>query len=689
MMIIRLLKYLASRRSRASACALVTLTAVLGTVPATRAADTEILSFTPEACCGPGNYVLRARVPSNSVVQLHGRANLATNADWIDFGAPVFVLNREEVEFYVPYVPEPNSFFRLSAASAQISLTDDGSQFHLQTTNPVPLGLILQAAGGTAGTEVFLVGTNCDPFALVDPIDTTAIDLEGLFRQLGCTVRVAPPPGDTTNSTSRFALDSSLQNDPLPETPGVGLLEDGHPGDSGFPDAGVGDLDPEPLPTHDKGLVQEIPPGPDTGGPEDDPTLVEPGRHLRVKVTLQHDGGVTLTRAFENTGDARLAWPTMPLEDDTVVCVVRSPLHTNDPAGIYFINALADPFEIRSYDPPPEGRTHFGHQESIALRLPIPLLPEDTDLSGLLVEFHRVLANPDGEMLDATAFDRHPELFQSLGQITGDELALLLRSGGGRRVAQAPSNATLHTLYRGGSMASKYNLVFVADGFDDSAFDQQRFSNWVQTVALENVFGRDIGPEIMNAMNIFRIDTDSVDSGITLSDPNNVVTNAKNTALDFRYNGTWGKCWIDVGPNGQQRLDDIIDELLPQADGIAVVLNRLANGGCASGILVRLPLGTTFADNWGTLAHEFGHSFGKQGDEYSCGFGESLTNSACITYTDPEPSAGNLTTNRYRKFLKWGEWVPPWRPLPTPKDKVADMIQDVGAFQGATKSASK
>ena len=664
------------------------LIVLLGTIVGARGADEpRINSFSVERGGVATQAVinLRATVPSNALVTVEARMAFGSNT-WHEFVPGLFSAGAA-LDWAAPYFGGAQSFFRLKVEQFRVPLVDTGREFTLQTTNPVPLGLLLQAAGRAAGVDVFPVDESCDLFAPVGPVNASASTLEQLFRQIGCLVWTTPPAAE---QPARYVPDPNLQNDPLPETPGTGVIEDGFPGISGRPEAGDGGADPQPLPTARNPLDLSATNAPDGFFPEEDLTRVPEGRYLRLTASLNRAGGAAIIRVRELPGRARRLAPPLPIGDEDVVCVVSSPCATNEPGGIYFIASFSEPFEDRSYDPPGDETSHIGHRTIATLRLPIPILDCDSNLTSTIVRFYKPSSNIEGETLDATVFQRNAPRFELLGELTGTRLLAALRTAAKQAAPKASAGAaTITKLYEAGPRAEKYNFVFVGDGFDNTASDQKKFNDWVQMIALDRTFRRDIGPEILNAINIYRINTISAASGISLVNSNGTVTNAVSTALDYRYSGQWNRCWIEPGPNGVANLQAVIDDLLPETDAVMTVINQSGNGGCASTEGMRSALGNPFAGNWATLAHEFGHFFGLLGDEYHCLIAESLTNAACQVYIGAEPGKIDLTTNTVRSQIKWKDWIPSTRPIPTSTNHIADITQDVGLFVGGTIAPSK
>jgi hypothetical protein len=313
------------------------------------------------------------------------------------------------------------------------------------------------------------------------------------------------------------------------------------------------------------------------------------------------------------------------------------------------------------------------------VRLTLPILGEDVikGLEGVEVSILKVGGHPLGAgLLLPAVIARNPNLFPVVHRATGSEIVQLLRETGGRRVQPRAASraATITTLHRSGSNAAKFNVAIMGDGFRDTAGDQDAYNNYVRDTIMDTLQTRDIHPAVLNGMNIFRINTYSVESGITLVNSAGTVTTTRSTALEYRFSGNWNRCWMEPGPNSQALIDAVLDDVCPQADFVVLVLNTTSFGGCAGGNRFTVTRGA----GWNVVAHEFGHRPGTLGDEYTCGSG------ACGCYSGSEPGAPNLTAVTARASLKWNTWVPSWRPLPTTAAHIADNSQDVGLFAGAT-----
>jgi hypothetical protein len=229
-------------------------------------------------------------------------------------------------------------------------------------------------------------------------------------------------------------------------------------------------------------------------------------------------------------------------------------------------------------------------------------------------------------------------------------------------------------LLNSGSAGAKKDIVIIGDGFRST--DQAAFNAWVQTTVMNDMFTKDLFRDSMNAFNIWRLNVNSTDSGVTQVDGSGNVTVARNTALDYRFSGSWSRCWMEAGPTTQIRLDALLNAYVPGADYVFIVLNEASSGGCRNGSRLAVTTGV----GWTVCGHEMGHMVGNLGDEYTGG---------SSTYTGAEPSNANLTTQTSRASIKWRNYIPPTRPVPTVLANVTDHDSDVGLFEGGTRGTSK
>ena len=230
---------------------------------------------------------------------------------------------------------------------------------------------------------------------------------------------------------------------------------------------------------------------------------------------------------------------------------------------------------------------------------------------------------------------------------------------------------TVTELLHNGPNAEKYNLVIIGDGFTAGA-DQTAFNSFVQNTVIRDLFSetRDGAyREVMGAFNIFRINANSTQSGMTTVDANGTVVTTVNTFLGYRFSGMWNRCWMEPGPSSDATLNATLNRLVPGWTHVFIILNTPSFGGCNRGDRLAITMG----GSWTVAAHEMGHMIGGLGDEYT----------GAADYTAGDPSAVNLANTSDRSKLKWKIFVNPTTPLPTPV-ATGDPVEDAGTYAGAT-----
>jgi hypothetical protein len=459
------------------------------------------------------------------------------------------------------------------------------------------------------------------------------------------------------------------------------------------PDAPIKGRGPEPERTVVKVPAGRAEPGEPTGdtlktlpdretlppleGPKVPREVVYPGRHGRVGLQLAGASGVTVTSFVVDTGELVR---TDGVAGSLITAVVVDGTLTE-------VASQADPFDRHAYL---EDGTHTelaNDRADVRLALSDAILAPEALARSEVVLYELAESLPDGvtlpERLTVESFERFQPYLDEVGRVSGADIAgapgaptaVELPAGAGVDATAAaeaadPLGLTHHIptveLLRSGSNGAKKNLVIVGDGFQ--AGDQAAFNTFVQTFVMDGVFGDDALRETMNAFNIYRVNVDSTDQGVTQVDSNGNVTTARTTALDFRFSGVWDRCWMEWGPSTSSRLDALLDHAVPQRDYVFVVLNEPGFGGCAYGSV----LAVTTSVTWPVGSHEMGHMVGALCDEYQ----------RPGAYGGGEPGCVNMTTNTDRATIKWREFIDPATPLPTTCAQVTDMSQDVGAFEG-------
>jgi hypothetical protein len=247
---------------------------------------------------------------------------------------------------------------------------------------------------------------------------------------------------------------------------------------------------------------------------------------------------------------------------------------------------------------------------------------------------------------------------------------------------------SMTVLRRAGPPGTKRNIAVLGDGF--TAADQATYNQWVDTTLIKGVFGHDYYSEDASAFNIYRVNLESVDSGVSVrtydekgtvdpSDDTVASETIRNTALGIIFSGSWSHCWLEYGPNTETLLQAALNAWVPDANEILVVLNNPNYGGCGGGGRAHVPMGV----DWTVIAHEFGHGIGGFADEYS----------VTGNYTGGEQGWINLTTITDRATTRWRQFIDPTTPLPTGVGAGANYNQgprpatwssnfDAGLFEG-------
>ncbi|RNB49924.1 hypothetical protein EDM22_09130 [Agromyces tardus] len=208
-------------------------------------------------------------------------------------------------------------------------------------------------------------------------------------------------------------------------------------------------------------------------------------------------------------------------------------------------------------------------------------------------------------------------------------------------------------------------LAILGDGFD--AAGQAAFNKFVQDKVIDAVFGSGYYNEDSAAWNIIRVNLESKDPAASTRTWNLMGTptkksddtkteSLKDTALGIISNGEWWYDWFEDSAKTQKAIQDAVKKWAPGADFTLIVVNSTLPGGLRSGTVLKV----TMAENWDTIAHEFGHGFGDLADEY----GKSAKG-AYDGKKEGEPKKVNVTITKTLNGLKWAQFVDPATPVPT------------------------
>ena len=245
------------------------------------------------------------------------------------------------------------------------------------------------------------------------------------------------------------------------------------------------------------------------------------------------------------------------------------------------------------------------------------------------------------------------------------------------------AEVTMAKLIDNGPLGAKVTMVVVGDGF--TAWDQDAYNRHVDTLLTNGLFTHDFYAANRSAFNLVRLNVLSNHSGVstkTYHSDGSVTSTVEDTYFGAIFNGDWAHCWVEDGPNTAQRLNDLLNQWVPDRRLVFLLLNNPGFGGCGGGGRLTLPLGVS----WSTVAHECGHALGNLADEYH------QQNNA---YSGGEPGQVNVTANTNRATLKWGWAVAASTPIPTgaddytpPKPAGWDDNQGVGVFEGGSANSA-
>jgi hypothetical protein len=224
---------------------------------------------------------------------------------------------------------------------------------------------------------------------------------------------------------------------------------------------------------------------------------------------------------------------------------------------------------------------------------------------------------------------------------------------------------TLEVLLTNGPTASRINIVLLSEGYTQDELPKFRTN---ATAILNRLLQTPPFADYQSYFNAFGIFVASQESG---SDhPSSAIY--RDTYFNSTYD-SYGLTYLitippnDVDPiydNGKGKVYELLAELTPEYDVVAMVVNDTDYGGSGGEPLIA-SIDTFSAE---IAVHELGHSYAGLGDEYSApypGF--------------PEVEEPNTTTNRTQ--IKWASWIVDTTPVPTPATDLYANV--VGLFEGA------
>jgi hypothetical protein len=233
-----------------------------------------------------------------------------------------------------------------------------------------------------------------------------------------------------------------------------------------------------------------------------------------------------------------------------------------------------------------------------------------------------------------------------------------------------PTGLTYTGILVNGSSTSKFDIVFIGDGFQKN--EQTAFNNKVNeaVTALQNRPGYS---ERMCGFNIWRVNVLSTDSGIDHPSANPIYGIWKDTALDCRYgnpaDGEAERCIVTDSP--EKCFEAAANA--PARDAVFVLVNDTQWGGCAGDIVCS----SIAAGFDGLITHELAHDLGKLADEYDCYVCDGTDDNR--TYSGSDPWEVNITTNTDRATTKWHDLIQPTTAIPTSSDNPPGVM---GLWEG-------
>jgi IgA Peptidase M64 len=238
------------------------------------------------------------------------------------------------------------------------------------------------------------------------------------------------------------------------------------------------------------------------------------------------------------------------------------------------------------------------------------------------------------------------------------------------------------TVVNHGLPSQRWNLLVMGDGYRQAEIIKYSYDveNFINKLKDTKPFDR-----LWNAINVYRIDIASTDSGA--DDP--VACGGTGVTPATYFDATFCSGGIQRALTVNNTTAIILaNNRLPEWDMILVLVNSPIYGGTGGGVAVS----STHSSASEIVIHEIGHTAFGLADEYEsyagCGSGELGHD----VYVGPEPFEPNVTINTDRNTNKWRHLILPTTPMPTTSN--ADCTQcdsqlspvpegTVGTFEGA------
>ena len=254
--------------------------------------------------------------------------------------------------------------------------------------------------------------------------------------------------------------------------------------------------------------------------------------------------------------------------------------------------------------------------------------------------------------------DYHQKVMTTMSH-TVDPNDILIRHIGERNVTP------YITLQQAADTNRCIHIAYVAEGYKDE--EMATFLSDAK-IAMNALFEHEPFKSLRNRFNIIAVKSPSMESGV--SEPGKGIW--KNTAFGAHFDTFYSERY-----NTTLHLKNLNDKLAGTPyEHIVILVNSATYGG--GGIYNSYTLADTHHPKFKpVVVHEFGHSFGGLGDEYS--YGEESTS---MYPSDTEPWEQNLTT-LHNFHGKWEDLINKGTPIPTPESKDRKTIlTKVGVFEG-------
>lgn len=235
---------------------------------------------------------------------------------------------------------------------------------------------------------------------------------------------------------------------------------------------------------------------------------------------------------------------------------------------------------------------------------------------------------------------------------------LLLAGGVGRAQTLVTNPAPfLTTNFLSGPVSERINIVVFGDGYTTN--EALLFQTHVTNVVVNYLFTQEPYRSYREYHNIFSITTASLESGADRP--------ATSTVKDTYFDATFGSGSLDrlLTLKQSSRVYSLLSQFMPIYSIVIVIVNSSVYGGSGGSLAVTSVNGSAPQ----IMFHELGHSFGQLADEY-----EDITPGY-----RPNESV-NCTAQTNRVLVKWGAWIEPSTPLPTPETTAYAAL--AGLFEG-------